>query len=201
MAGKRRAGRRPGHQPTRELILAAAREAFARRGYDATSVREIAAAADVDPALVHHYFGTKEKLFLETVSIPFDPRQYIHLVVEGPREELAERLLTTALGVWDSPSGLAAGALLRGSLTHQTGSELLREFLLKRALEPLCGAIEPDPVLAKWRMNLVATQLMGLAMMRYVLAMEPLASASPEQIVDAIGPNLQRYLTGDLHGA
>lgn len=76
---------------------------------------------------------------------------------------------------------------------------MLREFLLKRALEPLCGAIEPDPVLAKWRMNLVASQLMGLAMMRYVLAMEPLASAPHQRIVDMIGPNLQRFLTGELH--
>ncbi len=89
-------------------------------------------------------------------------------------------------------------AVLRSSMAHDRSAALLREFLLKRALQPIAESMEPDPELARWRANLVATQLMGLASMRYLLAIEPLASASHERIIDMIAPNLQRYLTGDL---
>ncbi|MDV6241329.1 TetR/AcrR family transcriptional regulator [Rhodococcus opacus] len=198
MAAGARSGRRPGTSDTRDQILSAAREEFARAGYDAATVRAVAASAGVDTALVHYYFGTKEKLFLAVMDAPFDPRQYVDSVLRGPRDRIAERLLRTALDLWDSPAGTAAVAVLRSSMAHDRSAALLREFLLKRALQPIAESMEPDPELARWRANLVATQLMGLASMRYLLAIEPLASASHERIIDMIAPNLQRYLTGDL---
>ncbi|TQF69181.1 TetR/AcrR family transcriptional regulator [Rhodococcus spelaei] len=194
----RRSGRRPGKRDTRDEILDAARQAFAQSGYDATTIRAVAESAGVDSALVHHYFGTKEKLFLATMDAPVDPRRYAEKVIDGPRDQLAERLLHTVLALWDSPKGSAAIALVRSSIAHEWSAKLLREFLLKRALQPIVESVEPDPDLARWRTNLAATQLMGLLSMRYLLALEPLASAPHGQIVELIGPNLQRYLTGEL---
>src|SRR6266566_170590 len=98
-----RTGRRPGNQDTREAILAAAREAFAERGYDRVSIRAIATSAGVDPALVHHYFGTKDQLFLATVDAPIDPGEILPKILAGERDELPERLVRTFLSVWDHP--------------------------------------------------------------------------------------------------
>ena len=97
-----RTGRRPGHQDTREAILAAAREAFAERGFDGASIRLIAAGAGVDPALVHHYFGTKDQLFLDAMQAPIDPAQIIPQALAGGVDGVGERLVRTLLGVWDS---------------------------------------------------------------------------------------------------
>src|SRR5262245_6863644 len=108
----RRTGRRPGSPDTPQTILAAAREAFGERGFDGASIRAIATSAGVDPALVHHYFGTKEQLFLETVQMPIDPREFLPHVLAGGRDEVGVRLVTTFLRVWDSPVGTAAAALL-----------------------------------------------------------------------------------------
>ncbi|MFE3290537.1 TetR family transcriptional regulator [Rhodococcus sp. NPDC059234] len=198
MVAGRRSGRRPGKQGTRDEILGAARRAFAQSGYDAATIRAVAESAGVDPALVHHYFGTKEKLFLATMDAPVDPRRYVDRIIDGPREHLAERLLRTVLALWDSPRGSAVIALLRSSIAHEWSAKLLREFLLERALRPIVESVEQDPDLARWRANLVAAQLMGLASMRYLLVLEPIASAPHERIVELIGPNLQRYLTGGL---
>ncbi len=198
MAAGRRSGRRPGKQDTRDQILSAARLTFAQHGYDAATVRSVAASAGVDAALVYHYFGTKEKLFLAMMDAPIDPRRYVDTILDGPADRLAERMLRTALDMWDSPAGSAAVALLRSSIAHDRSARLLREFMLKRALQPIAESVETDPELAQWRANLVATQLMGLASMRYMLALEPLASATHERIIELIAPNLQRYLTGEL---
>src|SRR6266545_3836915 len=111
-----RTGRRPGNQDTREAILAAARATFADRGYDRASIRAIATSAGVDPALVHHYFGTKEELFLATVNAPIDPREVIPEILAGSRDEIGERLVRMFVRVWDSPTGTAAAALLRSAM-------------------------------------------------------------------------------------
>lgn len=198
MVTGRRSGRRPGKQNTRDQILSAARLAFAQHGYGGTTVRAVAASAAVDPALVYHYFGTKEKLFLALMDAPIDPRQYVDTIIDGPVDRLAERMLRTILEIWDSPTGPAATALFRSSIAHERSARLLREFLLERALRPIAESVEADPELARWRANLLATQLMGLVTMRYLLALEPLSSATPERIVELVAPNLQRYLTGEL---
>ncbi|MFE9958709.1 TetR family transcriptional regulator [Micromonospora sp. NPDC005299] len=194
----RRTGRRPGNPDTREAILAAARAAFAERGFDAASIRSIATAAGVDPALVHHYFGTKEELFRATVAIPVDPAQLVPAVLAGDPDQVGERLVRTFLSVWDSPVGGAAVALLRSAVSSEWTARLLREFLVTQVMRRVLDQLDVDPAQLPLRGALVATQVAGLAMMRYVIRLEPVASADPETLVATIGPTIQRYLTGDL---
>jgi AcrR family transcriptional regulator len=194
----RRTGRRPGNPDTREAILTAARAAFAERGFDAASIRAIATAAGVDPALVHHYFGTKEELFRATIEVPIDPAQLLPTVLVGGPEGVGERLVRTFLGVWDSPAGTPAVALLRSAVNNEWTARLLREFLITQVLRRVLDHLDIDPAELPLRGSLVATQMIGLGMMRYVIRLEPVASASVETLVAAIGPTVQRYLTGDL---
>ncbi|QGN47749.1 TetR family transcriptional regulator [Micromonospora sp. WMMD558] len=195
---RRRTGRRPGNPDTRAAILEAARAAFADRGFDATSIRAIAAAAQVDPALVHHYFGSKDQLFLAAMEAPADPREVLPRVLAGDRERVGERLVRTFLGVWDSPAGAAGLALLRSAVSNEWTARLVREFLTTQVLRRVLDHLDIDPAELPLRGSLVASQLVGLAMMRYVVRLEPVASAAPETLVAAIGPTVQRYLTGDL---
>jgi len=194
----RRTGRRPGNPNTRQAILAAARTAFAERGFDAASIRGIATAAGVDPALVHHYFGTKEELFRATMEVPIDPAQLLPGVLAGGREGVGERLVRTFLDVWDSPAGTPAVALLRSAVNNEWTARLMREFLVTQVLRRVLDHLDIDPAELPLRGSLVATQMLGLAMTRYVVRLEPVASADPETLAAAIGPTVQRYLTGDL---
>lgn len=191
----RRTGRRPGKQDTREAILAAAREAFAERGYDGATIRQIATSAGVDPALVHHYFGTKEELFAATVNFPINPAELVQRALGGGVEGAGERLVRTFLTVWDSPAGVAGVAVMRSALSSEFAARLLREFLTTQILRRATTMLGIDPAEAPLRGALVSSQLAGLAMTRYVLKIEPLASAPREMVVAAIAPNVQRYLT------
>lgn len=197
----RRTGRRPGKQDTKEKILAVAREIFAERGYDAASIRQIATAAAVDPALVHHYFGTKEQLFVAVVQPPVDPGQIIPRLVAGGVDGLGERLVGTFVSAWEDPAtGPAFRSLLKGAISHKWTGRLVREFfavqVVRRALQVLDTAVDPAEI--PLRASYVASQLFGLALTRYVLAFEPLASASRESVIATVAPNIQRYLTGEL---
>jgi AcrR family transcriptional regulator len=194
----RRTGRRPGNPDTREAILAAAREAFAERGFDAASIRGIATSAGVDPALVHHYFGTKEQLFRACMDFPIDPAQVLPQVLDGGLDGIGERLVRMFLSVWDSPAGAAGVALLRSALSNEWTARLLREFVTTQMLRYVLPKLGVEPGEARLRASLVATQMAGLAMIRYVLKLEPLASAPPEVVISAIAPTLQRYITGPL---
>lgn len=194
----RRTGRRPGNPDTREAILAAARTAFAERGFDAASIRAIATAAGVDPALVHHYFGTKEELFRSTMNVPIDPAELLPRVLAGGPDGVGQRLVRTFLGVWDSPAGGAAVALLRSAVNNEWTARMMREFLVTQVLRRVLDHLDIDPAELPLRGSLVATQMLGLAMTRYVVRLEPVASADPETLAAAIGPTVQRYLTGDL---
>ncbi|MEU7971729.1 TetR family transcriptional regulator [Micromonospora sp. NPDC049089] len=194
----RRTGRRPGNPGTREAILDAARTAFAERGYDAASIRGIAGTAQVDPALVHHYFGSKDQLFLAAMNFPVDPGQLVPRVLAGDRDAVGERMVRIFLGVWDSPAGSAAQALLRSAVSNEWTARLLREFVTTQVLRRVLENLDVDPVELPLRGSLVATQMIGLAMMRHVVRLEPVASADPETLVAAIGPTIQRYLTGPL---
>ncbi|MEV5819474.1 TetR family transcriptional regulator [Micromonospora harpali] len=198
MATARRTGRRPGNPGTREAILDAARAAFAERGFDAASIRSIAAAAGVDPALVHHYFGGKDQLFLAAMGAPLDPGELLPRVLAGDPDGVGERLVRTFLGVWDSPAGTAAVALLRSAVSNEWTARLLREFLVTQVLRRVLHHLDVDPAELPLRGSLVASQLVGLALMRYVVRLEPVASAPPETLVAAVGPTVQRYLRGGL---
>ncbi|MCO8277373.1 TetR family transcriptional regulator [Actinoplanes sp. TRM 88003] len=194
----RRSGRRPGNQDTRTSILEAARAAFAEKGYDKASIRAIAGDAGVDPALVHHYFGTKEKLFLAVMNAPINPGELIPQALEGPREQAGERLIRLAIGVWDSPAGSAALAVFRSALSNEWTARLLREFVVTQILRRAVGEIIEDQAEAPMRSALVATQIAGTMVTRYVLRIEPLAGADPDTIAAAVGPNIQRFLTDPM---
>ncbi len=196
-----RRGRRPGRQDTREAILRAARTAFADGGFDGTSIRQIAAAAGVDAALVHHYFTSKDQLFQAAVEFPVDVAATLERVTDGTVEELGHRLVETFLGAWEHPvSGPGLEALLRGALTNRVSGRLVREFFMVQIVRTVGRRLEgvvPAGELPA-RASLVASQMLGLATVRHLLRFEPLASTPRESVVRTVGPTVQRYLTGEL---
>jgi len=197
--GRKRPGRPTGSSDTRERILTNARVLFARNGIANTSIRAVAAAAGVDSALVHHYFGTKEKLFAAAVRIPIDPMDVIGPLREVPIEELGHKLLSVLLPLYDSELGAGIIATLRSILA---GSEenLFRTFLQDVIAVEIGSRVDNPPGSGIIRIQFVASQLVGVIMARYILDLEPFNSLPVEQIVDTIAPTLQRYLTGDLPG-
>ena len=197
MPTARRPGRRPGETRTRDTILAAARTQFADNGFDAASVRAIARDADVDPALVLHYFGSKAALFAAALQLPFDPDEIVERVLEGPRDELGRRLARFFLSIWDVPERReAVMALLRAATTSPDAAAMLRERIGERVLRPVGEHLGvPD---APLRMSLCASHLVGLGMARYIVGVEPLASLDPDVLAELVAPALQRYLTGTL---
>lgn len=195
-----RTGRRPGDPAqTRQTILDAAMKTFAETGFENASIRKIAGTAKVDPALVHRYFGSKDELFIAALDVPITPSEVIPQVVGGGRDEVGERLVRTFLSIWDSPRGSAGVAILRSAVAHPWIARLLREFVFTRVILPAFTelGLDDDPLRDR-RATLVASQILGLALTRHVLQFEPLASASQAELVAAIGPTLQRYITGDI---
>jgi AcrR family transcriptional regulator len=192
-----RTGRRPGEPDTRARIAAAARAMFAERGFDRTSVRAVAAAAEVDPALVHHYFGTKQRLFLEAVDFPIDVFRAVEAVHAGDVEHLGERLVRFALRLWGDPEVLPRLlGVLRSAVTDEEAARMLGVLFTRQGPVQLVRRLGSDQ--PELRAELVGTQLVGLAIARHILQVEPLTSADDELIVAAIGPTMQRYLVGDL---
>lgn len=194
---RRRRGRPAGSSGSRERILASARELFARNGIRNTSIRAVAAAAGVDSALVHHYFGTKEKLFAAAVQIPIDPMQVIGPLREVPVDDLGYALPSMLLPLWDSEVGAAFIATLRSILASEEIS-LFRTFIQDVIGVEVGPRVDNPAGSGVIRIQFVASQLVGVVMARYILELEPFASLPPEQIAATIAPNLQRYLTGDL---
>jgi AcrR family transcriptional regulator len=193
----RRSGRRSGESGTREAILEAARARFADHGYDGATIRGIAADADVDPALVHHYFGTKERLFVDAMRFPVVPSEALATVVGSDRERLGEAIARVVLGVWETPELRSqAEALLRSAVTNDRAAAMLRSFVTSTILRMVAEGLDDED--AEYRASLVASQIIGLGIARYVVALEPLAEASVGDVAAAIGPTLQRYLTGPV---
>jgi len=198
-SNRKRPGRPSGTSDTRDRILTNARELFARNGIGKTSIRSIAAAAGVDSALVHHYFGTKEQLFAAAVHIPVDPMLVIGPMREAPIDELGLRLPSLLLPLWDSEMGSAFLATLR-SLLAGDGVGLIRSFLQDVIAVEIGSRVDEPPGSGRIRVQFVASQLVGVVMARYILELEPFASLPVEQIAETIAPNLQHYLTGELPG-
>ena len=194
---RRRTGRRPGPNQTRAAIVRAARAAFAERGYDAVSIRSVARDAGVDPALVHRFYGSKEALFIAAMELPVAPSALVAgLLAEGV-DRLGERLVRTFLELFDRPEAFAPFlALIRGAVSNERAAALLREFVTREVLGRLAAAASPDrPDL---RAGLAGSQIVGLAMARYVVRIAPLAGADRETVIKCVGPAIQRYLTGEL---
>lgn len=193
----KRPGRPPGTSDTRDRILTNARELFARNGIDKTSIRAIAAAAGVDAALVHHYFGTKQQLFAAAIHIPIDPMTVLVPLRQTPIDELGRVIPTILLPLWDSEMGPGLVATLR-SLLAGSDVSLVRSFLQEVIAAEIAPRVDNPPGSGRLRVQFVASQLVGVVMARYIIGLEPFASLPPEQIAETIGPNLQRYLTGEL---
>lgn len=189
-------GRRPGSPDTRAAILAAALELFAARGFASTSVRAIAAQAGVDPALVHHYFGRKSDLFLATLQIPVDPREVLAPAVAGGPDGAGERLLRAFLSVWDDPELRPRLLAFARGIFEPDGQRLIRDGFLRVVVLPVGVALGIDH--PEHRMPLVASQVFGLVVVRYVLEVEPVASMPADLVVATYAPTIQRYLTGNL---
>jgi AcrR family transcriptional regulator len=196
-----RTGRRPGNPDTRQVILDAARVTFAEVGFAPASIRKIAAAAGVDAALVHHYFGSKEKLFLATVEVPVDlPKMIARLSAEGT-DGLGVRLATMMLGVWESPAGAGIGAALRTALSDPARAKMLREFVVPQLIGPLLQPFGLPPEEFEVRAGLVMSQVLGVITGRYLLNVEPLASLPVDVLAANVGATLQRYFDGPLADA
>lgn len=189
-----RTGRRSGASGTREAILHAARQRFAAHGYDGATIRAIAADAGVDPALVLHFYGAKEKLFAAALDLPVDPAAIAAVLVHGgPRDQLGERMIRLFLTLWgDAGSGAPFLALIRSATSNEQAAAAFRGFvgraLLSRIAEPLG--------VPRLRFEAAVAQMVGVALMRYVVGIEPIASVSDEELVALLGPQLQRILDG-----
>jgi AcrR family transcriptional regulator len=192
-----RRGRRPGNVDTRTEIVEAARAVFAEVGYAQGSMRAIARRAQVDPALIHHYFTDKAALFVETMALPIDPRQVKHDV--DAQGFSGERLVERFLAQWER--GRRAGsstfvALAQAMAASPEVADNMREFVADRI--GMHGAPGDDEATMLRRRSLVSSQLMGIAWNRYVMRMEPMASASRAEVARWAGPTIDRYTQGKL---
>lgn len=186
-------GRRPGKRDTRTEIIAAAREAFRADGYDGTTMRSVARRAGVDPSLVHHYFGDKAGLFVAVMDLAHDPRQVSEQLAlrAGPK---GAGLVLAFLDIWEGPAstgepGSSFVAMMQAASSAPEVATALREFLTERVWRPEGGT--PD-----WGSALVATQLAGVGWARYIMRVEPIASATPEEVAALVGPTIDRYMAG-----
>ncbi|MFE0810310.1 TetR family transcriptional regulator [Streptomyces sp. NPDC058794] len=196
--GTRRRGRPPRTESvdTRARILGAAREEFSERGYEKTSVRGIGKAAGVDAALVHHYFGTKEQIFEAAIEVAFAPAfEAPDAIGDGPLDDVGERLTRFIIGVWENPATRKPVlAIVRSAVNNETAAAVFRRLIAAQVMRRVAARLErPD---AELRVELAAAQLVGCAMLRYVIKVEPLASADPEDLVARLAPVVQGHLTG-----
>jgi AcrR family transcriptional regulator len=193
----RQRGRPPGRTNTRQDVLDAARQVFAERGYAAASLRAIAAEAGVDAGMVRHFFGDKDGLFRAAMQLPVDPAVMLPVLLQPGLDGLGERVVRFFVTVWESPETRGPFlALIRSVASHEESATMFREFVTEQVLGRLAAAL--DQPQAELRASLAASQLVGLAMVRYIVRVEPLASATVDDVVAAVAPTIQRYLTGDV---
>jgi AcrR family transcriptional regulator len=157
----------------------------------------VARLAGVDPALVHHYFGTKQDLFVAAVRLPVNPVEQLTAVLATEPDQVGQRLVETFLSIWDHAADKSPLlALIRSAVADEQAAALLREFITEEVLGPLARRVgSPD---AQLRATLAGSQLIGLAMARYIIRVEPLASTPAAQVAAVVGPTVQRYLTGEM---
>jgi AcrR family transcriptional regulator len=194
-----RSGRRPkvDDSSTRDQIRVAARQQFAERGYQATTIRSVAEQAAVDPSLVMHFFRSKDQLFEACVEWPFDPEVELAAVIDAGLPQAGEQLVRLFLATWDARGGHnPVVTLLRTAMSQESVGRLLREFIQVRLLTPLVEAFELDQ--PELRAGLVASQLLGLGIVRYGLRFDGLAELPHDAVVASIAPTIQRYLSGEL---
>lgn len=209
----RRRGPRPGHahrsgdngalSPTQEAILEAARSSFLAQGFARTTIRGVARAAGVDPALVSYYFGSKGDLFGASMNLRIRASEEIAQLLAGDLRTAGPRLVRLSMTAWDDSAGGATfRALLRWIATDDGAPEAIQDYATQQLAEPIAAALGEQTgmtaAVARERATLAGSQLVGLAMIRYVFRLEPIASASVDRLVETVGPTIQHYLTGPL---
>jgi AcrR family transcriptional regulator len=190
-------GRRPAGSGTREAIAAAAQRQFGELGYRRTSLRSIAVEAGVDPRLVLHFFGSKKELFASVVELPFDPETAFDALLSPGEQGLGRRVAEFVLAVLDSPEGRKTiTGLIRAAASEEEAAASIRELVGRRLLLPLASRVARDR--PELRASLVASQIVGLALARHIVGLTPLATASHAQLIAALAPVFDHYLTGHL---
>lgn len=187
-----RTGRPRGKTDTRDVILSVARRLFADTGYDKTSVRDVAAAAGVDPAMIRHYFGSKAELFRATMGWPFEPADIAARITGGKRDQIGERLTRVFFEAWEHPDSRAPLlAILRGAATHDESATLVRQFIQGQVYSNMAARLgEPD---AELRIDLAMSQLLGIAYLRHILRVEPLASTPVDELINRVAPVISSH--------
>lgn len=192
----KRRGRRQGEPVSRETVLAAAKQRFAEQGYEKTTLRQIADDARVDPSMVLYLFGSKDGLFRESMRLILDPQKLVD-AVDGDSDELGSRLVRTYLQIWEDPdSGPSMATMLSSATSNPEARDAFRVFMRDYVLGAVSGALGGGPD-TRLRAMLAATNLVGTAMLRYVMRVGPLAEVTLEEAVQMIAPSVQRYLTAD----
>jgi AcrR family transcriptional regulator len=196
VARTKRAGRRSGNPDTKAEILAAARRLFAEEGFESVSMRRIASEAGVDPSLIHHYFGSKDDLFLAAIELPMDPAPEVAAVLKGGGIEGAGgRLMHAFVTIWDGPHQEKLLAVVRTSLSKPSMAFVLRQLFEHRIVKTVESSIGDQVDHVPVRANFIASQVFGLVVARYILKLEPLASLNEAQLAETVGPTIDRYLT------
>lgn len=194
----RRTGRRPGTPDTRQAIIEAAAQNFAESGFTGATMRAIATGAGVDAALIHHYFGSKRELFLATVRMPIDPTALVDQVTSGGLDGLGERIVAIITAAWESSAQPALLAMVRSALSEPGSARVMREFVMSEIIARMLSRAEVPLLESELRGSLVASQILGLVIARYVLQLEPIAGMARELLIASIGPTIQRYITGPM---
>jgi AcrR family transcriptional regulator len=175
------------------MLLETARRLFAEAGYDKTSVRDIAAVAGVDPALIRHYFGSKAALFRATMQWPFEPAEAAANIADGGITGAGERMTEVFFAAWEQPQSRAPLlATLRGAATHEDSAALVRQFI-KGQLYPQIVKALPGPD-AELRLDLAMAQLLGIAFLRHILKVDPIASEPVDQLTARVAATINAHL-------
>ncbi len=193
-----RTGRRPGNSGTREAILRAARRVFSERSYGTAKMRDIASEAEVNTALIHHFFENKEGVFMAAIQDVYQVSSVIdQVVLPGPREELGARFLSGYLSLWQDPVTREQMLMVvRSAVSNDEAGHLMASFIRDNVLGPVVGAI--DTTHPELRATLISSQFVGIAVVRYIIKIEPLASMDCQRLIDIFAPTIQWYLTADI---
>jgi AcrR family transcriptional regulator len=203
MSAAAAAGRRPGNVDTKGQIIDAAKRVFAAKGYDGASLRAVAREAEVDPALVHHYFDGKAALFVAAMALPFDPRtvpMHQHPDAANPGSTVGSVVIKGFLTMWDHAEGTGSSfaSCVAGMAASTNVADAMREFVAERIWEKTPVNEGESNDVTRQRRALVSSQLMGLAFIRYILRVPPISTTTPEEIARWAGPTLDRYMVGPI---
>jgi AcrR family transcriptional regulator len=192
----KRRGRRQGEPVSRDVVLAAAKKRFASEGYEKTTLRAIARDAHVDPSMVLYLFGSKEELFRESLRLILDPAVLV-AAMTGTGGDIGTRLVQTYLRIWESPDTAASmRAMLQSATSNTHAHDAFRSFMQNYVLTAVSGVLGGGEQ-ARLRAMLAASNLVGTAMLRYIIQVPPLATLPGDEIVTLIAPTVTRYLTAD----